>query len=43
MPDGSKYGLDPRYYDSEQKYMEALNEEKYGWREWYKGDDTMTM
>lgn len=30
VPDGSKYGLDPRYYDSEQEYMEALDEEKYG-------------
>ena len=28
VPDGSKYGLDPRYYDSEQEYLEALNEEK---------------
>lgn len=43
VPDGSKYGLDPRYYDSEQEYMEALNEEKYGWREWYKDDDTLGL
>lgn len=32
VPDGSKYGLDPCYYDSEQEYLEALEEEKYGWR-----------
>lgn len=43
VPDGSKYGLDPRYYDSEQEYLEALNEEKYGWREWYKGDDALGL
>ena len=42
VPDGSKYGLDPRYYDSEQEYLEALNEEKYGWRERYK-DDTLGL
>ena len=23
--------------------MEALNEEKYGWREWYKDDDTLGL
>lgn len=43
VPDGSKYGLDPRYYDSEQEYLEALNEGKYGWREWYKDDDTLGL
>lgn len=43
VPDGSKYGLDPRYYDSEQEYMEALDEEKYGWRKWYKDDDTLGL
>ena len=43
VPDGSKYGLNPRYYDSEQKYLEALNEEKYRWREWYKDDDTLGL
>ncbi|MGM9632786.1 MAG: hypothetical protein ACI3XL_06830 [Eubacteriales bacterium] len=43
VPDGSKYGLDPRYYDSEQEYLEALNEEKYGWRNWYKDDETLGL
>lgn len=43
VPDGKKYGLDPRYYDSEQEYMEALNDEKYGWCEWYKDDDTLGL
>lgn len=43
VPDGAKYNLDPRYYDSEQEYMEALNEAKYGWREWYKDDDTLGL
>lgn len=43
VPEGSKYGLDPRYYDSEQEYLEALEEEKYGWRKWYKDDDTLGL
>lgn len=43
VPDGSKYGLYPQYYDSEQEYMEDLNKEKYGWREWYKEDDTLGL
>ena len=30
--DGSKYGLDPLDYDSEEEYDAALREEKYGWR-----------
>ena len=30
--DGSKYGLDPLDYDSEEEYDAALHEEKYGWR-----------
>ena len=30
--DGSKYGLDPLDYDSEEEYNAALHEEKYGWR-----------
>ena len=30
--DGSKYGLDPLDYDSEEEYDAALDEEKYGWR-----------
>lgn len=43
VPDGKKYGLDPRCYDSEQEYMEALNEEKYEWREWYNVEDTLGL
>lgn len=43
VPDGTKYGLDPRHYDSEQEYIEALNEKMYGWREWYKDEDTLGL
>ncbi len=43
VPDGSKYGLDPRNYNSEQEYIQALNEEKYSWREYYKNDDTLGL
>ena len=32
--DGSKYGLDPLDYDSEEEYDAALHEEKYGWRKY---------
>ena len=32
--DGSKYGLDPLDYDSEEEYNAALHEEKYGWRKY---------
>lgn len=42
-PDGAPYGLDPRYYSSEQEYLEALDHEKYGWREWYKNTDTLGL
>ena len=31
--DGSEYLLDPYDYDTEDEYLEALNEAKYGWRE----------
>lgn len=36
VPDADKYGLNPRYYDTEQEYLKALNDKKYGWRKWYK-------
>lgn len=39
VPDGKKYDLDPRYYDTEQEYMEVLNRAKYEWREWYEDED----
>ena len=32
---GSKYGLDPLDYDSEEEYNAALHEEKYGWRRYF--------
>lgn len=35
VPDGKEYGLDPICYDSEQEYLDDLNEAKYGWRQWY--------
>ena len=31
--DGTEYLLDPYDYDTEDEYLEALNEAKYGWRE----------
>ena len=40
VPDGSKYGLDPRWYDSEEEYLAELNDHKYGWRKWYENRDT---
>lgn len=44
VPDGGeKYNLDPLYYESEQEYLEALRERKYGWREWYKKRDTLGL
>ncbi len=39
VPSGEKYGLNPRYYDSEQEYLAALHERKYGWRKWYEDKD----
>ena len=39
VPDGKKYDLNPRYYDTQQEYMEALNEARYEWREWYEDED----
>lgn len=35
VPDGKKFRLNVLDYDSEQEYMEALSEAKYGWREYY--------
>lgn len=43
VPDGSKYGMNPRWYDSEEEYLTELNEHKYGWREWYKDRDTLGL
>ena len=40
VPDGSKYGLDPRWYDNEEEYLTELNDHKYGWRKWYENRDT---
>ena len=31
--DGWEYDLDPDDYETEEEYEEALNEEKYGWRD----------
>ena len=36
VPDGSAYGMDPRWYDSEEEYLAELNDKKYEWRKWYK-------
>ena len=30
--DGSEYGLDPKDFETEKEYNDALEEEKYGWR-----------
>ena len=32
--DGSEYGIDPLDYETEEEYNEAIQEEKYGWRDW---------
>lgn len=40
VPDGSKYNIDPRWYDTKEEYLTALNEEKYRWRNWYVNRDT---
>ena len=32
--DGSKYGLDPVNFETEEEYDAALHEEKYGWRKY---------
>lgn len=32
-PDGSKYRIDPRNYDTEQEYSDALKKAKYAWRD----------
>ena len=40
VPDGKKYHLDPRHFLSEQTYLEALEDAKYGWRKWYEKRDT---
>lgn len=36
--DGTKYGLDPLNYDTENEYNDALQEEKFGWRRWHTSD-----
>lgn len=43
VPDGSEYGLEPRYYDTEQEYLDALQKEKYAWREWAARRDTLGL
>jgi hypothetical protein len=43
VPDGSAYGMDPRWYDSEEEYLTELNDHKYGWRKWYKDRDTLGL
>ena len=42
-PDGKEYDLDPIYYETEQEYLEAINEQKYSWREWYQNEDTLGL
>lgn len=43
VPDGSKYGLEPRYYDTEQEYLDALQKKKYAWRDWAVQRDTLGL
>lgn len=43
VPDGKPFNLNPLYYDTEQEYMDALTEAKYGWRDWYDGKDTLGL
>ena len=39
VPDGTAYGIDPVDYDTQQDYLDALNEAKYEWRQWYPSAD----
>jgi len=42
-PDGSEYGMNPRWYNSEEEYLADLNEHKYGWRNWWTNRDTLGL
>lgn len=39
-PDGTEYGLDPLYYETQDAYLSALHEAKYRWREYAKRRET---
>lgn len=43
VPDGSAYDLNPCDFDTEQEYLDALQEEKYAWRETYAGEDNLGL
>ena len=43
VPDGSAYGMDPRWYDNKEEYLAVLNDHKYGWRKGYKDKDTLGL
>ncbi len=43
VPDGKEYGLNPRYYNTEQEYLKDLHEKKYSWRKWYEDRDTLGL
>lgn len=36
--EGYEYDVDPNDYETEDEYLDALEEAKYGWRETYEGD-----
>lgn len=39
VPNGKKYRINVLDYDTEQEYLEALDEARYGWREYYDIED----
>lgn len=43
VPDGKKYGLDPRNYSTQQEYLDVLRRKMYGWRDFYKERDTLGL
>lgn len=43
VPDGKKYGLDPRNYSNQQEYLNVLRRKMYGWRDLYKERDTLGL
>lgn len=40
VEDGSEYGIYPEDYETETEYTDALEAEKYGWRDWCEDNDS---
>lgn len=41
--EGEEYGVNPLYYETEEEYLNAVQERKYGWRKWYKDKDSLGL